>query len=428
MRSIGLCCIRRALEVLICSSLLLMIHTSQNVPVRAATPQSGNTVIRVWTVGSPHTGALPAAVVPPEFRRQAENLGYTLEVKTFRAGGFAARLRQALEEHNEPEVITFDNYGVLSGIKTANRWIDGIATDPRTAQSLVLVHEALDPLQRRGWVMLVRSATNHEAARALSMQPPVCNSEPGALVNSTTTDPALLQASEAATVAARAYLTCDQSTLSGVSDASRLGRQCFLADSDTQVDSVKTCRVSGNRNLAFVSLVTTFTSHTRVPVKNLKPMYLGDLGQQSIFAVLRNRNGAWQLLAMTHDPLNTRAQTALTTPAFDKLLDDAQGAAITLGTAQLVTPEGAHPQPKPDERFGDFIWEPSQSTDVIGQVVEFMFGSDSSRGYTRLFFLSPRERKLSSGYLMSGGKSVWRVWSISKGGDIGFSEQHTYTH
>ena len=423
MRSVCPRFIRSSLELLVYSSLLLMIHTSSIAPVRATTPTQA--VIRVWTVGSPHTSALPAAVVPPDLQRQAENLGYTLEVKTFRASEFAAKFRQALQEHNEPEVLTFDNLGVLWGIKTANGWIDGIATHPQTAPPLILVHEALDSLQRRGLVMLVASATNHEAARALSLQPPVCNSEPGAAVNSTTIDPALQQASEAA---ARAYLTCDQSTLSGVSDPSRLGRKCFLADSDTQVDLVKTCRVSGNRNLAFVSLISNFTSRTRVPLTNSPAMNVGDVGQQSIFAVLRNRNGAWQLLAMTHDPLNTFARIPLTTPAFDKLLDDAQGAAITLGTAQLLTLEGAYPQPKPCERFGDFIWEPSQSTDVIGQVVEFIIGRDSNRGFTRLFFLSPHERKLSSGHLMSGGRSVWRVWSISKGGDIGFSDQHTYTH
>lgn len=426
MRSICPRFVRSALELLICISVLLVMHVSSTAPVRATPPQSSNNLIRVWTVGSPHTGALPAAVVPPELRRQAENLGYTIEVKTFRANGFAAKFRQALQEHNEPEVLAFDNYGVLSGIKTANGWIDGIATDPQTAQSLVLVHEALDSLQRRGWVMLVRSATNHEAARALSMQPPVCNAEPRAAANSTTIDPALQQASEAAAFAARAYLTCDQSTLSGISDQSRLGRKCFLPDSDTQIDSVKACRVSGNRNLAFVSLVSNFTSQTRVT--NTQSMYAAELGQQSILAVLKNRDGAWRLLAMTHDPLNTFARTALTTPAFNSSLDDAQVAVVTLGTAQLLTPEGEYPLPKPNERFGDFLWEPSQSTEVIGQVVEFMIGRDSSRGFTRLFFLSPRERNLSSGLLMSGGKSVWRVWSISKGGDISFSEQHTFTY
>ncbi|HSE38122.1 MAG TPA: hypothetical protein VLG74_12535, partial [Blastocatellia bacterium] len=104
---------RRALELLAFSSLLLMIHASFMAPVGVATPsQSGNNVIRVWTIGSPHTGALPSPVVPPELRRQAEKLGYTLEVKTFRAQGFAAKFRLALQEHNEPEVLTFDNYGV----------------------------------------------------------------------------------------------------------------------------------------------------------------------------------------------------------------------------------------------------------------------------------------------------------------------------
>jgi hypothetical protein len=419
--------VRSALELLICISVLLIIHLSSIAPVRAATPpQSGNNLIRVWTVGSPHTGVLPAAVVPPELRRQAENLGYTIEVKTFRASGFAAKFREALQEHNEPEILTFDNYGVLSGIRTPNGWIDGIVTDPQTAQSLVLVHQTLNSLQRRGWVMLVRSATNHEAARALSRQPVTCNSDRGPAAHSMTIDQALQQASEAATFAARAYLTCDQSTLAGVSDPSRLGRKCFLPDSDTQVDSVKACRVAGNRNLAFVTLTTNFTSQVRVT--NRQSMYAAELGQQPILAVLRNHGGVWRLLAMTHDPLNTFARTTLTTPAFDSSLDDAQAAAVTLGTAQLLTPEGEYPLPNANERFGDFLWEPSQSTDVIGQVVEFVIGKDSSRGFTRLFFLSPRERQLSSGYLMSGGKSVWRVWSISKGGDISFSEQHTFTY
>ena len=50
--------------------------------------KSTSKVIRVWTVGSPHTGALPPAVVPPELRQRAESLGYTVQVETFRANGF----------------------------------------------------------------------------------------------------------------------------------------------------------------------------------------------------------------------------------------------------------------------------------------------------------------------------------------------------
>jgi hypothetical protein len=47
--------------------------------------KSSTNVIRVWTVGSPHTNALPPAVAPPELRQRAESLGYTIQVEPFRA-------------------------------------------------------------------------------------------------------------------------------------------------------------------------------------------------------------------------------------------------------------------------------------------------------------------------------------------------------
>jgi hypothetical protein len=291
------------------------------------------------------------------------------------------------------------------------------------ASSLLLVHESLASLQQRGWVMLVRSATNYEAAKTLSMQPAVCDSQSGPVADS-----ALRQAQEKAVFAARAYLGCDKSSLSVVSDESRLGQKCFLPDSDTQVQSVKACRVSGNRNLAFVNLVSNFSAQVRVPHPDRRSVQSMDLGQQSILAVLRNQSGDWKVLAITHDPVNTVDPRPLTTNTLDRSLDDGQTAGIAPESARPLTPDGVYPLPPRGERFGDFVWQPSQSTDVIGQVVEFVIGKDDSRGFTRLFFLPARDNKLSTGYLMSGGKSVWRVWSITKTGDIAFSEQHSYTH
>lgn len=428
MRSVRLSFIARAC-LLACGLLMLVLHGSLIARVEAATPpKSDGNLIRVWTVGSPHTGALPQTVVPQGLRRQAESLGYRIEVEAFRAAGFAGKFRQALQDHKEPEVLTFDNYGVVWGIKTPNGWIEGVASDSRAASSLVLVHEALASLQPRGWVMLVRSAVNYEAARALSMQPPVCEPESGPAADSQTMQGELLQAQETAVLAARAYLACDQSTLSVISDESRLGRKCFLPESDTQVEVVKACRVSGNRNLAFVSLVSTFSAPVRVPQSAPGSVQGMDLGQQSILAVLRNQGGSWRLLAITDDPVNTVARIPLTTHRLDGSLDDGRTAGIAPEPARPLTPDGVYPRPAQGERFGDFIWQPSQSTGVIGQVVEFMLGNDTSRGQTRLFFLPERQLRLSSGFLMSGGKSVWRVWSISKGGDVAFSKQHSYTH
>ncbi len=408
-----------------CVLLTLFLPASSIAPAGATSTKSSNNVIRVWTVGSPHTGALPRAVVPRELRQRAERLGYTIEVEAFRASGFAAKFRDALQNHNEPEILTFDNYGVISGVQTQNGWVEGVDADSRVAASLALVHESLASLQQRGWVMLVRSAVNYEAALALSMRPAECELQSG----SPAIEPALLQAREKAELATRAYLDCDRSTLSGISDESRLFQQCFLPRSDMKVESVKACRVSGNHKLALVSLVSNFKAEVREPDTILRSRPGMDLGQQSILAVLRNQDGTWRLLAITHDPLNTVARIPVTdTNGLLKSLDQERLDGITPEPARPITPDGVHPAPQRGERFGDFIWQPSPSTDVIGQVFEFTLGKDTSRGLTRLFFLPATENKLSSGLIMNGGASTWRVWSISKAGDVVFSEQHSFTY
>src|SRR6185369_1542717 len=127
-----------------------------------------------------------------------------IEVEAFRASGFAAKFRDALQNHDEPEILAFDNYGVISGVQTQNGWVEGVDADSLVASSLALVHETLASLQQRGWVMLVRSAVNYEAALVLSMRPAECELQSG----SPAIEPALLQAREKAELATRAYLDC----------------------------------------------------------------------------------------------------------------------------------------------------------------------------------------------------------------------------
>ena len=411
-----------------CVSLTLFLHPSSIPPVSATTlTKSSNNVIRVWTVGSPHTGALPPAVVPRAVRQRAESLGYTIQIETFRANGFAARFRQAFQNHEEPEILTFDNYGVLQGIRVRTGWVEGIDSDRSVASSLAWVHETLAPLQARGWIMLVRSAVNYEAARILSMPAAECEAQHGRAPNSPIIEPTLRQIQEFAVLATRAYLDCDRSALSEISDESRLTQQCFLPKSKTKLESVNICSVSGNHKLAFVSLVSIFSAQVLDPNWIGRSRYGMDLGQQSILAVLRNESGIWRLLAITHDPMNTVGRVPLTTNTLVNSLDHGPPSGITFESARLLTPNGVHPVPKKGERFGDFTWQPSQSTEVIGQVVEFTWGQETNYwGLTRLFFLPPHESKISSGLLMSGGLSKWRVWSISKGGDVAFSAHHLF--
>ena len=412
------------------TSVLCALLLNASLLVHAATPpKPSNNLIRIWTVGSPHTGELPRAEVPPELRQRAESLGYTIEIEAFRASGFADKFRQAVQLHNEPEILTFDNFGVIIGMQTAFGWIEGVDIDHQIAPSLALVHETMMSLQRRGWVMLVRSSVNYEAAQALAMRPAECLPQCGRAADTRSLEPTLRQAQEKAMAATRAYVGCDRSALSAISDESRLGQQCLLPKSDAKVESVKVCSASGNNKVAFVSLVSGFSAVTGEPNTIRRVRHGMDLGQHSILAVLRNQNGNWRLLAITHDPMNTFAAIPLTTTnAFVNSLDHGPTAGVAPYPARPLTPDGVYPQPEIGARFGDFIWEQSQSTDVIGQVVEFTWGKDTNWGLTRLFFLPASENKVSSGYLMSGGASSWRVWSISRTGEIAFSEQHSYKH
>ena len=170
--------------------------------------------------------------------------------------------------------------------------------------------------------------------------------------------------------------------------------------------------------------MSNFSAEVR-DLRALGPSKQGmDLGQKSMLAVLTNQSGTWRLLAITHDPMNTLIQHSMTTNKLASLLDPGLPIGITPEPARLLTPDGYSPVSL--TTYGDFNWEPSRSRDVIGQVVEFMWGREFNWGVTRLFFLPPGQSKLSSGLLMNGGPTVWRVWTVNKFGDVVFSEQRSF--
>jgi len=336
-----------------------------------------------------------------------------------------------VREHAEPEVLTFDNYGVIWGLNTGTVQIEGLAADPQIISSLVSVNETMATLQTRGWVLLVSSAANYEAARSLALQPPVCDAPAAHSVQSTASDQ-LRQAEQTALAAAHAYLACDVASLKAVSDDSRLGDKCYLPGANVQLNAVEACSLSGNQGLAFVSLAGLFTAELRpfAPARVARaPTPRITLGRQSVVAILRNRDGAWRLLAISDDPLVTDGATRAKMERLNALLDPGQGDAAPVQPAQLEIADGALVRPAPGERFGDFAWSRDDSKDLVAQVVEFLVGEQyDPRERTRLFFLFNHENSLSAGYLWGiGGR--WRVWSIDRQGNVILSEQRSYyTH
>ena len=75
--------------------------------------------IRIWRIGSPYNGETPRPTVPLSFMRESTRLGFRITVEAFPATGFAATFFDAVARNAAPDLLVFDNFGVMNGITTA---------------------------------------------------------------------------------------------------------------------------------------------------------------------------------------------------------------------------------------------------------------------------------------------------------------------
>jgi hypothetical protein len=423
---------RFVLGVFVCLLSLTFIASIHRTHA-AATLQPGN-VIRVWSVGSPFSGVIPQTTVPADLQQQAEKLGYTIGVQNFRSAGFASILHEAIANHTEPEFITFTNLGILIGVNTPTGRYEGVLdTDYGTAASLQLVYEKFASLQPRGVVVLVRSAANYDAARALVMEPPRC--EAGANVSEESLSPDLKQALDTAKHATQAFLGCDAPSLLALSDDAKLGHKCYLPNVSVRIDRIQPCGIAGNDRLAFAYIATTLVTHTNPAAPRRDGSYghwLYDnlLGQQTTLAILRKQRDAWRLLAISDDPWDTNSSVYPASSTLQRLSASLmkENAYATIPTsALLTTADGANLRRLSQNAFENFEWTPSTSPDVIAEIVEFLISDNpASKDRTRLFFFLSGENRLSSGFLW-GIAGKWRVLSINKAGEVSLTEPRSYT-
>jgi hypothetical protein len=70
-----------AFSLLAATAVLTPSAESQQRPGSSTTASpSAEKVITVWKVGSPHSGDMPDATVPPDLESSAEELGYKLSI------------------------------------------------------------------------------------------------------------------------------------------------------------------------------------------------------------------------------------------------------------------------------------------------------------------------------------------------------------
>jgi hypothetical protein len=401
-------------SLVLASVLVLTSPTSNQAGQNSAAPASAGETITVWKVGSPYTEDTPDSTIPPDLEAQAEKLGMQLSVKAFPATGFAQALFDAFDSGEEPDVLAFYDYGIIIGAETPLGKFAGIASDARVRRALVEVTATFDKLEwvhwrgRNGWEFLLTTSKHYPAAKRLAMRSPECQTN-------WPTTPLSGDLQEIVPEAAKPYLEANPASLGPLEDDARL-HTGSENPKRRQVVELKTCGGWGNDRLAFAPVVSSYESPKA-------------LGHVSALLILRKRKSGWKLLAAATDPLTMKGFVDRL-PELEKSLNGSRVSVESILPAQLLSPpDRQYPKPATGQRFGDFTWQRSLSPDCVAEIIEFAYNDDA-----RLFIQfpsssTPAQEQISDGMLVSGyGLWRWRVWSVSSGGDIVFSDVRSFPH
>jgi len=365
--------------------------------------------IRVWKIGSPDSGDTPPVTVPLSLRQESTRSGFRITVEAFPARGFAAMFFDAVARNAAPDVLAFDNFGVMNGMTTGLGRFDGIGAEPAMRQHFVQVTGAFDQLLGRkyGWTYLFALSPNHAAARALALTAPPCpNGSSGTMLHG--------ELAEIVPRVATAHLEGDAIGVQGYSDPDRLLTPRAGRD-NLRVGGLRPCGLWGNERLAVALVNASYEAETT-------------LGHRRVLLVLRKPSFQWRLLVAARDPISTDGFVNDLPRVAAVLAADAQSRALPIPATLLSPASGDFPTPLSGERFGTFKWRSSPSADVVTEIAEFAYKDDA-----RLFVAPPKRPEsrgqLSSGQLWHTGDAwYWRIWSVSRAGDVAFSEARTFRH
>ena len=364
-----------------------------------AAPHAGQgATIRIWKIGSPYTGSVPPATVSPVLRQQLTKRAIGIEVQSFPAKGFVEILADAAGRDAAPDVITFDNFGVMREM----------GEHSLLRRDLVQVTGAYDGLlgPQRGWVYLFASSPNHEIARKFAMLTPPC--ETGSSGGGQNPDFV-----ELAPMVASAYLEGEPATLQLHADPDRLA-DLPVTGKPVEVGAALACGVWANSKLAFVQVLASYQGEDTI-------------GRLPVLLVFRKTFGQWHVLVTARDPVTNSVFTT-ELPALVRLLDKDAQMSLPLAATRLRPVDGVFPVAPAGLRFGAFSWLPSQSDDVAIEIGEFAY-KDDARLFVKRIGRPGSRSEISTGQLWTThDRWNWRIWSIARSGDVAFSEVKSFYH
>ena len=209
-----------------------------------------------------------------------------------------------------------------------------------------------------------------------------------------------------------AYLEGDLIGVQAYSDLERLPTSQTRRE-PVKVRAVRTCDIQGNDRLAVASVTATYESANA-------------LGHAPVLLVLRNVYSRWQLLVAARDPISNAEFVREIRRVAGLLSAETAVRSLPVPATLLAPATGSRLRARKDQGFGSFTWRPSDSDNVVAEIAEVAYYDDA-----RLFVVRPQQpasnSEISEGRLWTtGGAWYWRIWSVSRSGDIGFSETRTF--
>ena len=404
----------------IASVVLLVAAAVFAILYQRAEAERAKGYIKVWKVGSPYTGDLPSVAVPRDLESEATEKGRKLIPEAFPAKGFAEKFFEAFEKNEPPDILTIDNYGIIEGIKTPLGTFKGIGTDKRVVQSLIRVNDSLKALEgpQRGWEFLIARSRNYEVAKSLALRAPGCDASWMESLKPFTDD-----LNQIAAWISSSYFKSAAAALQPYEDRAYLSTEAMVRQ-DVRIGATMTCGYWGSDHLAFVPVIITFQEENTI-------------GSATTLLILRKQLSQWKLLTAATDPVTTDPMSTDTfirsIPRLANLLNKQWNSEDKPVPATLLAPaDGQVPQPIGGQRFGDFSWQPSTSTNVVAEIVEFVYRDFNNEARLFIRFRSgenPVKDQISAGRLWTTGSLWrWRVWSISDSGDVSISESRSFRH
>ena len=336
---------------------------------------------------------------------------YEIDIEAVSARSFTTKLRAAIKQNREPDIITFRDFGVIEGTETDSEKFAGIYSIEGVEESFVFVNQTLNSIQKKvGWVALLNTSQNHDIARQLALPELECGKTAETkLIGNVDRDgienfvqnytPALFSKSKDEF---RNYLS--KSAIVGL--ASVYSTQILMKD-------IKVCSIVANNNLAAVSTVVAHEDRRSV-------------GHLDLLLVLHQENDNWRLLTQQIGYINKDAR-----PYINKLANSLVNSEQNTPPlpASNLAPENI--RPTKEKISGKLTWQPSESENVVAEVIEFSHGVDA-----RLLMKSREDGTRKATDSISPGKVVyplgdnqtwrWRVWSIASDGSIAFSKTQSF--